>query len=204
LCRFQQFSWLILFEKNSRFDNENKVLRAYNNKSKNTITMKTTLVVILILMNGLAINAQEVIYYCGKSTAAGATWQVYKKNLTSGITDTITNDPAYNYWKVELSPNYKELLMLRSPVSSSPDQENYAHCDIIKSNADGGNLQVIVADNQHGWYAFGNPHWHPSGNRILIIAQATDSIAPWYVYTIDTLGNNPKQLTTQWSIFFRV
>ncbi|MBL7892917.1 MAG: T9SS type A sorting domain-containing protein [Bacteroidia bacterium] len=158
------------------------------------------LVFILVFIQVLTINAQEVIYYCSKSNTSGSAWQIYKQNLTSGKIDTITNNPAYNYWKVELSPNYKQLLMLRSPIGSLPDQENYENCEIVKSNADGTNQQVIVSDNENGWFAFGNPHWHPSGNRILMLAQTLNSSAPWYLYTIDTLGNAPKQLTTQWSI----
>lgn len=144
--------------------------------------------------------AQEVIYYCSKSTVPGSTWQVYRKNLTDGTTQAITNNPSYNHWKVVVSPNHQQLLILRSPASSSPDQENYENCDILKANADGSNQQIIVADNQNNWFAFGNPWWHPSGNRILMIAQAGTSADPFHLYTIDTTGNNPQQLSLQWAI----
>jgi Tol biopolymer transport system component len=145
--------------------------------------------------------AQEVLYYCSRPLPSGTgAWQVYKKNLTSGVIDTITSNPLYNYWWVELSPNHNQLVMLRSPYSGPTDQYDYANCEMIKSNADGSNEQIILNDNQYGWFAFGNPHWHPSGNRILMIAQPTNSTQPFYVVTVDTSGNNPSLITTQWSI----
>lgn len=159
---------------------------------------KILLSLILLGIIKLAIS-QEVLYYCSKSHPSGA-WQVYKKNLTDESVATITNNPTYNYWWVELSPNKTQLLMLRSPYSSSTDQFDYVNCEMIKSYADGSNQRVIIADNQYSWYAFGNPHWHPSGNRILMIAQPTNSSAPFYLFAVDTMGNNPQQLTTQYSI----
>lgn len=90
--------------------------------------------------------------------------------------------------------------MLRSPFSSVTDQFDYVHCEMIRSNTNGTNEQVIVADNKYGWYAFGNPHWHPDGTRILMLAQPATANNPFYIFTIDPSGNNPQQLTTQWSI----
>lgn len=154
----------------------------------------------MVFTQSITLFAQEFFYYCSKSTQPGASWQVYKKDLSTGAILAITNNTVYNYWKVVVSPNNQQLLMLRSPVSSSPDQENYENCEMIKSNADGSNQQVIIADNQNNWFAFGNPHWHPNGNRILMIAQPANSTNPFFLFTVDTEGNNPQQLSTQWAI----
>jgi hypothetical protein len=162
--------------------------------------MKRILLLISIFGMVNTVLSQEMLYYCSKSSTTGSAWQVYRKNLTTGMTYVITNNVAYNYWKVVVSPNHQQLLMLRSPFNIAPDQENYENCEVVKSNADGTNQQVIISDNQYGWFAFGNPHWHPSGNKILMIAQPLNSSAPYYLFTIDTMGNNPKQLTNQWSI----
>jgi Tol biopolymer transport system component len=142
---------------------------------------------------------QGILYYCSKPIPSGA-WQVYKKNLATNSIDIITNNTLYNYWWVELSPDKTQLLLLRSPITSPRDQFDYVNCEMIKCNADGSNQQIIIADNQYGWFAFGNPHWHPSGNRILMIAQSTNTTAPFYTYTVDTEGNNPKALTSQYSV----
>lgn len=148
--------------------------------------------------SGITSN-QGTLYYCSRPVPSGS-WQVYKKDLTNGTIAKITNNTAYNYWWVEPSPNRTQLLMLRSPFSSSPDQYNFNNCEMIKSNADGTNQQIILANNANGWFAFGNPHWHPNGNRILMIAQPTNSTNLFYAATIDTNGSNPKLLTSQYTL----
>ena len=141
----------------------------------------------------------EILYYSSKSISSDA-WQIYKKNLVTNTINVITNDPLYNYWWVTVSPDHNQLLLLRSPISSPTDQFDYANCEMIKCNADGSNQEVILNDNQYNWFAFGNPHWHPNGDRILMIAQASDSTAPFYTYTVDVNGNNPELLVNQYSI----
>ncbi len=161
--------------------------------------MKKIILSLILLGMMQLVFGQEVLYYCSRPLPSGS-WQVYKKNLTSGTIATITSNTAYNYWWVELSPDRTQLLMLRSPYSSPTDQFDYVNCEMIKSNADGSNQRIILADDQYNWYAFGNPHWHLNGKRILMIAQPTNSAAPFYVVTIDTSGNNPSLLIPQWSI----
>ncbi|MBA2612348.1 MAG: T9SS type A sorting domain-containing protein [Bacteroidetes bacterium] len=157
--------------------------------------MKLKLIIAILFIKFSGLFGQEFLYYCSRATPTTATWQVYKKNLTTSVTYTITNDPNYNYWRAEPSPDNSKLLIVRSPANVSPDQENYVDCDIVKCNTDGTGMHVIIANNQYGWYGFGNPHFHPTGNRILLIAQPT-STAAWNLYTVDTAGNNPQQLTT--------
>lgn len=140
-----------------------------------------------------------VLYYCSKTIPSGA-WQVYKKNLDTNTIDTITNNASYNYWWVELSPDKTQLLLLRSPITSPEDQFDYANSEMIKCNADGSNPEVIIANGQYGWFAFGNPHWHPNGDRILLIVQGLNTTAPFYTYTVDVNGNNPEMLVNQYSV----
>lgn len=160
--------------------------------------MKLKLIIIL-LVNFSASFAQEYIYYCSRPTPTTTTWQVYRKNLNTSVTQTITNDPNYNYWRAEPSPDNSKLLIVRSPANVSPDQENYIDCDIVKCNPDGTGMQVILANNQYGWHGFGNPHFHPFGNRILILVQPTPT-AQWNLFTVDASGNNPQQITNTGAI----
>ncbi len=164
--------------------------------------MKKIVLIFIVITNLSTGFAQEVIYFCSRPIPAGTNgWQVYKRDLNSLTTTTITNNNLYNYWWVELSPNHTQLLMLRSPISSPKDQFDYENCELVKANADGSNEQVIINDNQYGWYAFGNPHWHPLGlNRILMIAQPTNSSSPFYTVTVDLNGNNPSTITSQYSL----
>ncbi len=88
--------------------------------------------------------------------------------------------------------------MTRSPVGFGVnDQFDYDSCQMVKSNIDGTGEIVIVDHYQNKWSAFGNPHWHPSGSRIIILAQPTDE---FFVFSLDTNEDNPKQLTNQFSI----
>lgn len=162
---------------------------------------KISIIFFLLFLYSTNSHAQEVLYYCSRPLPNGTgAWQVYKKNLTTSTVETITNDPLYNYWWVELSPDHSQLVMLRSPVTSPSDQFDYENCEMIKANADGTNAEVILVDNSYNWIAFGNPHWHPTGDRILMIAQPEDVGQPFVVVTIDPDGTNPKQLTFQYSI----
>ena len=142
--------------------------------------------------------SQNILYYCEKPQILNGTFQVYKKNLDSGSIEIITNDPGFNYWWVELSPNNDQLVMLRSPVGEGIDDIfDYEYCQMILSNEDGTNSQIIIENNQFDWNAFGNPHWHPSGDRILMIAQPNDS---FFIYTIDADGSNPTQITDEFTL----
>lgn len=161
--------------------------------------MKPKFVIFFLFANFSGLFSQEFIYYCSRPTSTTTTWQVYRKNLTTSVTQTITNDPNYNYWRAEPSPDNSKLLIVRSPANVSPDQENYIDCDILKCNPDGTNMQVILANNQYGWHGFGNPRVHPFGNRILLLVQPT-STAQWNLFTVDMSGNNPQQITTTGAI----
>ncbi len=143
---------------------------------------------------------QEAILYYSTKETFDAPWQISKENLTTGETSTVTNDPFHNYWWVSASPDNRQLLLLRSPVTSLIDQFDYENCEMIKCDSDGKNQKVIIADNQYDWFAFGNPYWHPNGDRILMIAQESNATAPFFTYTVDTNGNDPQQIINQYSI----
>lgn len=124
-----------------------------------------------------------------------------QKNLQTGTVDTIARSPAYNYWWVEASPDHRQLLLLRSPYGSQPDQFNYAQCELVKAQADGTGQQVLLPTHANGWYAFGNPHWHPGGQRILLLAQpGTSAQGPFYAATLDASGQHPALLTAQYTL----
>ncbi len=137
----------------------------------------------------------EKLFYCNDSTG---TYQVYSKDLSNHTIDTITSDFDFNYWWVEPSPNGTELLLMRSPIGTDIEKMfDYDSCQMIKSNIDGTNQTIILDYHANGWNAFGNPHWHPTEDRIILLAQPQDE---FLVFTMDSDGNNVVQLTTQFSI----
>lgn len=141
----------------------------------------------------------EILYYSSRKGIFD-TWQIYRKDLQTNTVQSITDDSDFNYWWVIASPDKTQLLLLRSPSSSSVDQFDYPNCEMIKCNSDGSNLEVIIEDDENDWFAFGNPHWHPDGGRILMIAQSDNEMAPYFTYTVDEDGNDPQLLIDQYSI----
>jgi len=140
-------------------------------------------------------SAQEQVFYCSNATG---TFQVYVKDVASGQVDTITSNNNFNYWWSEPSPDGSELLLMRSPVGVGIEtQFDYDSCQMVKTNVDGSNEMILLDHHANGWTAFGNPHWHPTEDRILLLAQPTNE---FFLFTIETDGSNPTQLTSVFSI----
>jgi len=138
---------------------------------------------------------QELLFYCNNSSG---TFQVYSKNLLNNEIESVSSDNNFNYWWVEPSPNGTELLMMRSPIGTDiEDQFDYETSQMIKANVDGTSEIVILDYQAFDWIAFGNPHWHPNGNKILLLAQPASE---FFIFTLDIDGSNPVQLTNQFSI----
>jgi len=79
-------------------------------KETQSFIKKISIILFLFFLQNTSLNAQEVLYYCSRPLPNGTgTWQVYKKNLTTSVTETITNDPLFNYWWVELSPDHSQV-----------------------------------------------------------------------------------------------
>ncbi len=137
----------------------------------------------------------QKLFYCSNTTG---TYQVYVKDLSTNTIESITADPDFNYWWVEPSPQGTELLLMRSPVDDNVEPMfDYETCQMVKTDINGANPTVLLDYETNDWNAFGNPHWHPTEDKILFLAQPTDS---FYIYTMDSNGDNIVQLTTQFSI----
>ncbi len=155
----------------------------------------TYFIVFLLIAFNSHTQAQEGIFYCSNNTG---TWQVYVKNLASNQVTTITSNQNYNYWWSEPSPDGTELLLMRSPVMEGVrDMFDYEYSQMVKTKIDGSEESILLDIKDNNWNAFGNPHWHPSGERIIFLAQPT---AEFFLFTMDTDGSNPKQITNQFSL----
>jgi len=138
---------------------------------------------------------QEKVFYCSNSSGS---FQVKAKNLETNEIESITANEQFNYWWSEPSPDGTKLLLMRSPVGEDVNNMfDYDSCQMIISNIDGSNEEILLDYQAYNWNAFGNPHWHPLGDRIILLAQPTNE---FFIYTMDIEGLNPKQLTTAFSI----
>jgi hypothetical protein len=163
--------------------------------------MKTTIALFTFFISFLVFKtqAQEAVYFCGGQL--NGWYDVWKYNMISpngGNFEKLVADYTYNYWWVEPSPDDTKLLLMRTPaVPGIPDQFNYDSCQMVVYDLVTNAKTVIVDYEQYGWKAFGNPHWHPSGNRIILLAQPTNE---FFLFTINTDGTNPQQISNQFSI----
>ncbi len=153
------------------------------------------LILFLAIINSCITIYAQKLFYCSNSTG---TFQVYSKDLSNNNIDTITSYSNFNYWWVEASPDGTELLLMRSPLGSDIETMfDYDSCQMLKSKINGKNQKIILDYQANGWNAFGNPHWHPTEDRIVFLAQPTNE---FYIFTMDTNGNNIVKLTNQFSI----
>ncbi len=155
----------------------------------------TTLSIVLTIASFINSSAQEFIFYCSNTTG---TFQVYSKDLSTDQVTTISSNENYNYWWSEPSPDGKELLLMRSPVMEGVrDMFDYEFSQMVKTKIDGSEEVTLLDINDNNWNAFGNPHWHPGGERIIFLAQPTDE---FFIYTMDPDGSNPVKITNQFSL----
>jgi hypothetical protein len=107
---------------------------------------------------------------------------------SSGGFEKLTNNYSHHYWWAEPSPDNTKLLLIRSSDAlGTKALFNYDSCQVVILDLINNTTNVIVDYDQYGWTSFGNPHWHPSGNRIIMYAKSNNN----NLFTINTDGTNP-------------
>ncbi len=113
----------------------------------------------------------------------------------------LLSDPNYDYWWPKVSPDKTKILLYRSPVNPNKNHDNYPEADLMVTNIDGSNQQVLIAKGDYDWTAQGVCRWNKDGTKILMGAeQVTPSGNQWRLVTTDAAGNNPKNLSDWWII----
>lgn len=157
-------------------------------------------VTLSFLFFSLQSQVQETIYLCGNSNMNGwiDVWKYTYTSSTSGGFSKLTNNYYFQYWWVEPSPDNSKLLLMRTPIGPGISPIfNYDSCQVVILDL-ASNMQTVIVDyDQFGWHSFGNAHWHPSVNRIIIYAKTGNNS---FLYTINTDGSNPQQISNQYSL----
>ncbi|MGJ8660524.1 MAG: T9SS type A sorting domain-containing protein [Bacteroidota bacterium] len=165
--------------------------------------MKVQLKLILslyLLSNSFQSRAQELIYLCVSGNVNGwiDVWKYTNTSSNGGSSSKLTNNYSFQYWWVEPSPDNSKLLLVRTPVGQGINWTfNYDSCQVVILDMATNSETVIVDYDQYGWTSFGNPHWHPNGNRVIMYAKTNNNS---FLYTINTDGTNPQQITNQYSL----
>ena len=118
--------------------------------------------------------------------------QVYSYD---GKTETnLSNDPAYDYWWIKVSPDKTKFLCYRSPKGAGIN--SFLTCELMVFNIDGSNGRLIVPKNTYGWEIQAHAKWSPDGKKIMAIAKCTDPdindmVSRGRIVLFDIDGKNP-------------
>ncbi len=156
--------------------------------------MKHIILFLIILISFSKIYSQK-LFYCSNFTG---TYQVYSKDFITNEIVAITSNPDFNYWWVEPSPQGTELLLMRSPIGNEIEvMFDYETCQMLKTDINGENQIILVNYTDNIWQAFGNPHWHPTEDKIIFLAETSNQ---FNIYTMNTDGTNIKKMTSQFAL----
>jgi Tol biopolymer transport system component len=113
---------------------------------------------------------------------------IYMMNADGSDVERLSPSPGYDIFP-SWSPDGTELVFVRiiDPGSGPPNQIS----DIMTMDADGTNVQTILANNTFNM----EPRWSPDGTKILFMS--TLKPGGVNIYTMSTTGTNITELTTQ-------
>ena len=102
----------------------------------------------------------------------------------------LTNDPAYDSFWGQPSPDRTKILFVRTPAGVR--DSDYGKATTWVMNADGSALTQILPLRAYGWTIQGHPEWKPDGTRIVTMGTSVSSIE---IFTINPDGSNPVRVT---------
>lgn len=142
----------------------------------------------------------DTIYYSSAETGNSSIFRI-----TGTTPQIICTDNDSDFWWVKVSPNRQKILCYKSSATNFYKFDDYNSSQLWLFNADGTNGKLLVSDGKFGWRAQGFAHWHPNGKDIIMAAELKDpennNNWRWHLFAIDTMGGNPRQLTTRAAYF---
>lgn len=116
--------------------------------------MKNLLVLIVLVSGIISCHKQEPSTPHADEKLTYFYERTEKQNLQvysyDGKKETnLSNDPAYDYWWIKVSPDKKKFLCYRSPKKAGVN--SFQTCELMVFNIDGSNGKLIVPKHKYGW-----------------------------------------------------
>jgi Tol biopolymer transport system component len=141
---------------------------------------------------------------------AGATFKlVYRSSVNGASTNfelytkegdnapvKLTNSSSFNCFSPRISPNKQQILFFRVPTSFG-GTFTATEAELWVMNANGGGETKIVAKGANNWSAMSGASWSPDGSKIVLAARNAAGDTRWHVFTINTSGAGPVQITSR-------
>ena len=113
----------------------------------------------------------------------------------------ILSDPLYDFWWAKVHPDKTKFLVYRSPVNPEMNHDAYENAELVLSNIDGSNSQVIIKLSDYGWKSQGVCRWNKDGSKILMCAEVPfNNTYQWRLISTNDQGRNAKILSHHWAI----
>ncbi|MDQ1681392.1 MAG: TolB protein [Frankiaceae bacterium] len=120
----------------------------------------------------------------------GGNYEIYAMGRDGSGVRALTDDPAYDSWWPQLSPDRLHLLFYRVPKGKH-DNDLTANA-LWMSNSDGTDAHEVLPAGAYGWVEQGHAMWSPDGQQLVMFAGSKLSPQLW-VTRAD--GRDAKQLT---------
>lgn len=112
----------------------------------------------------------------------------------------VVNDPNAHYWWPRIQPGGDRFLVFKGPVFMKMDQ-----CALWRYKQDGTEGEELIASGQYGWRSIGFANYSADRSQIILAAEIQVPQVNgyrWQLFLTDSLGQNPRQLSTRPAMFF--
>ena len=135
------------------------------------------------------------------STNRSGNYEVVR--LNDGALEFLTTDAAYDSWWPRQSPSGETMLFYRSRVSDRPESggtnNNFDNASLWSLDLKTDTTVELIPKNGNGWLAQGVVDWSPDGST-LIMAARLNTTNRWHLFTTNTDGSNPTQISNRCSL----
>ncbi len=130
------------------------------------------------------VNGQSLLFDSNRDPQGN--YEIYRLDL--GVVTQLTNDPTYDSYWPQMSPDGTKIVFVRAPAGTH-DTDTTVN-SIWTMDRDGTNLVNILPDNVDSWTVMGHPMWAPDGSKIVLFGGFFD------LYTCNPDGSGRTLITT--------
>jgi Tol biopolymer transport system component len=147
-----------------------------------------------VLTNTQQSTSDVGILYASKEGLETA--QIFRADLDGKNSRRLTTDFSSEHEWARPSPDGKSILFMKADKGSSVNFAVQSNRMWIM-NVDGSNQREVISiqkRNSFGWTGIAHAEWSPDSTKIVLAATLPNFTSQ--LFTVDTLGNNPEQLTS--------